>query len=87
MALIVLEALASGLPVIALNRGSIPEVLTHGKDGFICSSVEEMVSAVNRLNEIDRSECRKTAERRFSAEMVVGEYEKLYRSLLEVQTN
>jgi len=83
MAVVVLEALACGLPVIAFNRGSIQEVLTHGKDGFICSSEVEMIAAVKRLREINRAECRKTVETRFSSDVIVGQHERLYSDLLK----
>ncbi len=78
MAVVMVEALACGLPVIAFNRGSIPEVLSNGVDGFICSSEAEMVSAIGRTGEIQRAQCRRTAENRFSSDQVVEQYEHLY---------
>ena len=47
--IVMAEALACGTPVIALRRGSLPEIVQHGVNGFLCDSVEEMVSAVGRL--------------------------------------
>ena len=65
--LVMIESLAAGTPVIALRRGSVPEVIEDGVTGFICDDVDEMVSAVGRLDEIDPDECRRQAAR-FSAE-------------------
>lgn len=79
--LVVAEALACGTPVIALNRGAMPEILTDSVNGFLCDSVNQMVDAVNRLGQIQRRDCRQTAERRFSDDVIVNEYEKLYKAL------
>jgi glycosyltransferase involved in cell wall biosynthesis len=76
------EALACGTPVIALRDGSVPEVIEHGRTGFICDSEEEMVAAVSRLDEIDRACCRAEAERRFSPVAMARAYERVYRDLL-----
>jgi len=59
--LVMTESMAAGTPVIALRRGSVPEILVDGVSGFICDDVEEMVDAVQRLDEIDRDECRQHA--------------------------
>lgn len=82
MAVVMLEALGCGLPVIAFNRGSISEILTDGVNGFICASLEEMISAVGKLGTIDRRECRRTIETRFSSDLIVSQYEELYYKLL-----
>jgi glycosyltransferase involved in cell wall biosynthesis len=68
------EALACGCPVIAWNMASVPEVIEHGKTGFIVNSVDEMVAAIGRINEIDRTECRRAAEERFSSDHLVNHY-------------
>jgi glycosyltransferase involved in cell wall biosynthesis len=78
-----IEAMACGTPVIAFRRGAVEEILTEGINGFICNSETEMASAVLKVNEIDRSQCRRTVEMRFSAEKMALEYEKLYLRLLE----
>lgn len=77
------EAMLCGTPVIAFRRGGIPEGIEHGRTGFLCDTPEEMAGAVDRLGAIDRAVCRAEAERRFSTDAIVGEYEALYRSLLE----
>jgi glycosyltransferase involved in cell wall biosynthesis len=77
------EALACGTPVIALDQGSVPEVIQDGVTGFICSNEEEMVAAVGRLGELDRARCRAEAERRFSPSAMAAAYEQLYARLLK----
>ncbi|MDH3681151.1 MAG: glycosyltransferase family 4 protein, partial [Acidimicrobiia bacterium] len=51
--LVMVESLAAGTPVIALNRGSVPEVIEHGRSGFVCNDVDEMVAAIGRLDTLD----------------------------------
>jgi glycosyltransferase involved in cell wall biosynthesis len=63
--IVMAEALACGTPVIAMNKGSTSEVLDHGCTGFLCSTEDEMVEAVNALSTITRSDCRIMAETRF----------------------
>lgn len=72
--LVVAEAFACGTPVIAMRRGSMPELIRHGVTGFLCRSTEEMAVAVGRLGEIDRRACREDCERRFSADRMVEDY-------------
>jgi glycosyltransferase involved in cell wall biosynthesis len=83
--LVMVEALACGTPVIALEHGSVPEVIQDGVTGFICSSEEELVAAIGRLGELDRARCRAEAERRFSPSAMAAAYEQLYAQLLRQQ--
>jgi glycosyltransferase involved in cell wall biosynthesis len=80
--IVMAEALACGTPVIGLRRGSLPEIVRQGVNGFICDSVDEMASAVGRIGEIDRRECRRIAEAKFSDRVIVDCYERLYRALV-----
>jgi glycosyltransferase involved in cell wall biosynthesis len=80
--LVVAEALACGTPVLAMHRGSMPELIRHGVTGFLCRSTDEMVDAVGRLGEIDRRACREDCERRFSADRMVEDYVAAARDLL-----
>ncbi|HEY0098615.1 MAG TPA: glycosyltransferase family 4 protein [Pyrinomonadaceae bacterium] len=80
--IVMAEALACGTPVIGLNRGSVPEIVKHGVNGFVCGSIDEMIAAVGRLNEIDRAACRRIMEEKFSDMAVVDAYENLYFKLL-----
>ena len=76
--IVMAEALACGTPVIGFRRGSVPEIVQHGVTGYIVDDVSGMVNALARVGELDRAACRRDAERRFSAEAVVGSYESLY---------
>jgi glycosyltransferase involved in cell wall biosynthesis len=80
--IVMAEALACGTPVIGLRRGSLPEIVEAGVNGFACESVNEMVSAVARIAEIDRRTCRRIAEEKFSDHVIVGRYERLYNQLV-----
>jgi glycosyltransferase involved in cell wall biosynthesis len=78
--LVMVESLAAGTPVIALRRGSVPEVLVDGITGFICDDDEQMVLALERINEIDPAACRQRAVE-FSRETMCRNYVEVYRSL------
>jgi glycosyltransferase involved in cell wall biosynthesis len=80
--LVMPEALACGTPVIAFRRGSVPEVLAHGRTGFVCDDEDGMVEAIGRLGELSRAECRAEAERRFSPAAMANGYERVYEQLL-----
>ncbi|MEV0156321.1 glycosyltransferase family 4 protein [Micromonospora sp. NPDC050686] len=71
------ESMATGTPVIALDRGAAREVVEPGVSGFICQGVEEMIQAVGVVGQLDRALCRKQALR-FSAERLADSYENVY---------
>ncbi len=85
--LVMAEAMACGTPVIAKRAGSVPEVVDDGRTGFICDSALEMALACERLSEIDRAECRRTAEVRFSQSVMAEQYERVYETVLERQVS
>jgi len=78
----VVEALACGTPVIASNRGSMPELIDHGVTGFLVNNIDEAVDAIGRVGEIDRAACRAAVSARFTIERMADRYLDLYRSLL-----
>lgn len=78
----IVEANACGTPVIAFPRGSLPEIITPGKNGFLVSDVAEAADAVNQINLISRFECRKVAQQRFSRERMVEDYISVYNKIL-----
>jgi glycosyltransferase involved in cell wall biosynthesis len=80
--LFLVESLACGTPVIAFDRGAVPEIIEHGRTGFVVNSLDEMVAAVDRLPEIDRRRCRQAAERRFDAPRMAEGYLRLYERIL-----
>lgn len=63
---VITESLAAGTPVIAWRIAATPEIIEDGVTGFLCSSLEEMVSSIRRIRDISRNACRDAAERRFS---------------------
>ncbi|WP_447978912.1 glycosyltransferase family 4 protein [Candidatus Nitrospira bockiana] len=79
--LVLIEALACGTPVVCYRRGSIPEIIEDGKTGFICDTLNEMVSAVERIGSLNRADCRQAFEARFTAERMAQDYVALYRQL------
>jgi glycosyltransferase involved in cell wall biosynthesis len=74
--------MASGTPVLAFNRGAMPEIISHGRTGFLCENVDSMIDAVKRIHTLDRKACRFSIETRFAPDIIAAEHEKLYRSLL-----
>ena len=78
----VVEALACGTPVIARNRGSMPELIDDGVTGFLVDSVDDAVVAISRIGEIDRAACRAAVSARFTVDHMADRYLNLYRSLL-----
>lgn len=77
--IVMAEALACGTPVLGLARGSVPEVIENGKNGFVRADVDGLISAVKEIGSISREQCRRSVEEKFSDEVVVGQYEALYR--------
>ena len=81
--LVMAESLASATPVIAFPNGAAPEIVTHRRTGFLCTTVGTAAAAVGHLDEVDRSDCRRDAERRFSIERMARDHERLYRAVFE----
>ena len=82
--LVMIEALASGTPVVARPRGSVREVIAPGRTGLFGETLDELVSAVRRVDRLDRRACRREAEVRFSVERMVADYEAVYDRLVRV---
>jgi glycosyltransferase involved in cell wall biosynthesis len=82
--LVMIEAMACGTPVIAFNRGSVPEVIEHGVTGFIVESVDEAAAAAKQAVTLDRARIRATFEQRFTDKQMAVGYEAAYRTLLEM---
>jgi glycosyltransferase involved in cell wall biosynthesis len=78
-----IEAMLSGVPVIALRRGSVPEVVDEGLTGAVCADLGEMVAAVRGAHLFDRARVRAHASRRFSAQRMAEGYLGAYRRALE----
>jgi glycosyltransferase involved in cell wall biosynthesis len=80
--LVMIEAMACGTPVIAYRRGSVPEVIEDNVSGFVVDTIEEAVTAVRRIGDLDRVKVRAEFERRFTAERMAYDYISIYRQLL-----
>lgn len=72
--IVMIEAMACGTPVIAFNKGSVPEVVTPGETGFIVNGATDMCSAIQKLQGINRLECRYAAMARFDISVITGQY-------------
>jgi glycosyltransferase involved in cell wall biosynthesis len=81
--LVMIEALATGTPVIAWRRGSVPEVIQDGVTGFIVEDLDEAVEAVRSLDRIDRNACRKDFELRFTAARMAQDYLDIYQKMIQ----
>jgi glycosyltransferase involved in cell wall biosynthesis len=80
--LVAMEAMAAGTPVIAFASGALPEIVEHGKTGYLVSNAKEMAKAIAAIDRIDSEECRRTAARRFSAEAMVERYLQTYERII-----
>ena len=83
--LVLAEANAAGVPVIAMDLGSCREVIEDGQTGFLVNTVEEAAQALQRLREIDRSACRKRVQQCFSIDTMVEAYERVYSTIFDLE--
>jgi len=79
--IVMIEAMACGTPVIAFPKGSVPEVIDDGVNGFIVKDIAEAVRAVENLPALSRALCRQMFEQRFSAARMAGDYARLFEKL------
>jgi glycosyltransferase involved in cell wall biosynthesis len=79
--LVMIESLACGTPVIAYGCGAVPEVVEHGRTGFVVHNQQQAIAAAREVGLIDRRACRESFERRFAAPVMARRYLELYRSL------
>ncbi len=84
--LVMIEAMACGTPVIAFNRGSVPEIIDDDTTGFIVASEEEAVVAVSRLYRLSRSIIRNRFEQRFTSRRMAEEYVEIYQNLVAISS-
>ena len=82
--LVLIEAMACGTPILARPRGSVPEIVTDGVNGFHCENVEEMIRALDRIDRIDRRACRAAFEERFTARRMALDYVRVYERAVEM---
>jgi glycosyltransferase involved in cell wall biosynthesis len=80
--LVAMEALAAGTPVIAYRTGALPEIIEHGRTGYLVSNVREMARAIATVDKLDSEACRQAARQYFSIDKMVERYTQVYRQLI-----
>jgi glycosyltransferase involved in cell wall biosynthesis len=83
--LVLAEANAAGVPVIAMDLGSCSEVIDDGRTGFLVHNAGEAAQRLQHLSQIDRSFCRQRVQQCFSIEAMVQSYERVYRTIFDVE--
>jgi len=81
--LVMAEAMSCGTPVIAFNRGAVPEVVRHGKTGFVVKNKKEMEKSIALIDNLERKDCRDWVEQNFSLQRMIDDYENLYKELVK----
>ncbi|QEN85703.1 glycosyltransferase family 4 protein [Labrys sp. KNU-23] len=80
--IVMAEAMACGSPVIGFGRGAVPEVVEHGRTGYVVDTVEEMAAAIARLESIERAACRQRVETLYSEDAVTDRYLQIYEAMI-----
>lgn len=80
--IVMIEALSCGTPVVARVRGSVPEIIEHGRTGFHFHNVEDALEAVQKIPALNRQQCRQGFEERFTATRMASDYVALYEQLI-----
>jgi glycosyltransferase involved in cell wall biosynthesis len=81
--LVMIESMSVGTPVVAFACGSVPEIMADGKTGFVVNDVDEAVEAVEKVQWLDRAECRAIFEERFSSRRMAQDYLKVYAQIID----
>jgi glycosyltransferase involved in cell wall biosynthesis len=80
--MVIIEAMAVGCPVISFAKGSTPELISHGKSGFLVNDVNEMIHHIQRLGSLDRKAIRTYAEENFSVRVMAEKYTRAYNKVI-----
>ncbi len=80
--LVMIESMATGTPVIAMELGSTPEVIVHGHTGFLCRTVDECIAAIDKVPQLNRLGCREHVVKNFSVQRMTDGYEAVYQQIL-----
>lgn len=81
--MVMIEAMACGTPVVALRRGSVPEVVADGRTGIVVDHPNALPAAIDAAASLDRSQCRRQVQEHFDAPVMVAGYEAVYRTIVE----
>ena len=81
--MVMIEALACGTPVVALQSGSVSELIDHGITGFVHDTDDALIGALQRVGGLDRARCRKEAADRFSTARMVADHLAFYQSVVD----
>jgi glycosyltransferase involved in cell wall biosynthesis len=81
--MVMIEALACGTPVVALGRGSVPEIIRDGKTGIVCGEPDDLPDALHRVQEIEPADCRADALNRFDVSRMSSDYFDLYHLIVD----
>jgi glycosyltransferase involved in cell wall biosynthesis len=81
--MVMIEALATGTPVVATPSGAAPEIVTDMVSGYLAADEAGLVEALNKIDDIDRQLCRQVVEERFSAERMVAAHLRVYQQVAE----
>ncbi len=84
--LVLIESMACGTPVVAFRKGSVPEIVSHGKSGFVVDSIDAMAAAVNAIHLINPSDCRQYVKDHFSIAGMAEKYTALYERIVDGRT-
>jgi glycosyltransferase involved in cell wall biosynthesis len=77
-----IEALACGTPVVSMARGALPEIITHGVNGYLANTEKEFKFYMRKIDEIDPAACRQSVERKFSGRVMAKNYLARYQKVL-----
>ena len=80
--LVMIEALASGTPVLAFPHGAAPEIVDDGRTGYLCADEDDMVKAIESIPRLNRADCRDEARARFSLARMASEHARFYARLV-----
>ena len=78
--------MACGTPVIAFDKGAVPEIVVDEKTGFVVNSTDAMLKAVGRIDSIDLHECRSHVQEHFSITSMAYKYSELYHQIIDSHT-
>ena len=81
--LVMIESLACGTPVVTTSAGSVPEIIDDGLTGFIRDDLRDLADMLHKAAKLDRSECRRVAQDRFSVSRMVADHLELYAKLMD----